>query len=364
MFQRIIVPLDGSTGAERAIPVAARLARASGGSLVFVRAVLPPVDLGKFVTPHTAVWERQAYETQRAQAASYLVSAMLTHTNDPAGIETDLVVATGLAAPTICSSARREHADLIVMYSYGETGLMRWMFGSVARETARHSPVPVLMLQGRGAVLSVSRTADPLHGMVVLDGSPMAEVALSPAVELLAALAAPTRAALHLLRVVDLPATYGKWRSQAHVSTMLQEQATQEAETYLRAVAHRLQAEKMPSLCKLTVSTSVALSTDVADTRFKSSEYTGSPGQLGDCTLIALATEKRGALRRVLEPNVSEKILSSTRLPLLMVRPHEVAAHVSAKGSNAAFSLELSTSASTKRRYLSQENTASLYLLL
>src|SRR5215467_13347996 len=88
MFQRIIVPLDGSTGAERAIPIAARLARASGGSIVFVRAILPPVDFGKYARQHAVVWERRAYEVHRAQAASYLAGVMLTHTNDLAGIDT------------------------------------------------------------------------------------------------------------------------------------------------------------------------------------------------------------------------------------------------------------------------------------
>jgi len=39
MYTRILVPLDGSTRAERAIPVAARIARASGGAVVLVRAV-------------------------------------------------------------------------------------------------------------------------------------------------------------------------------------------------------------------------------------------------------------------------------------------------------------------------------------
>ena len=39
MFKRLLVPLDGSTRAERAISVAARIARASGGAVVLVRAV-------------------------------------------------------------------------------------------------------------------------------------------------------------------------------------------------------------------------------------------------------------------------------------------------------------------------------------
>lgn len=336
MFQRLIVPLDGSTCAERAIPVAARLARASGGSIVFVRVVLPPVDPGKYAKHRTEMWERVAYETERAQAASYLVGMMLTYANDLAGIDIDLEVASGLAAPTICLAARLEHADLIVMCSHGETGLKRWLFGSVAQETARQSPVPVLVLKERGAALPVPCAAYPLRVLVALNGSPLSEKALSPAVELLAALAIQAQGTLHLLRVVTLPATVGKWRSQAHVSTMMREQARQEAETYLRKVAQRLQAEAPASL-KLTVTTSVAINTDVAGTRFKLAEHSDSAEQMDGCDLIVLATNRHGTLRHIVSGSIPEKVLGSARLPLLVVRPHETPAQVSVRKNKATF---------------------------
>lgn len=336
MFQRIIVPLDGSTCAERAIPVAARLARASGGSIVFVRVVLPPIDLGKYARQSTVVWEREAYETQRSQAASYLVGVMLTHANDLAGIDIDLEVASGLAAPTICLAARLEHADLIVMCSYGETGLKRWLFGSIAQETAHQSPVPVLVLKEGGAALPMPRVVHPLRVLVALDGSPLSENALSPAVELLTALAAQAQGTLYLLRIVNLPAIGGKWRSQAHVSTAMREQARQEAETYLRAVAHRLQAETPASL-KLTVTTSVVISTDVAGTQFRLAEHPDNPEQMNDYDLIVLATDRHGALRRLVSGSVPEKVLGSARLPLLVVRPHETPAQFSVRKNKTTF---------------------------
>ena len=46
MFQRILVPLDGLPGAERALPIAARIARRAGGTLVFVHVVPPLTMLG------------------------------------------------------------------------------------------------------------------------------------------------------------------------------------------------------------------------------------------------------------------------------------------------------------------------------
>src|SRR5579885_1419989 len=51
MFQHILVPLDGSTRAEQALPVAARIARATGGSLLLVRVVPPPIDYSGGISP-------------------------------------------------------------------------------------------------------------------------------------------------------------------------------------------------------------------------------------------------------------------------------------------------------------------------
>lgn len=155
MFQRILVPLDGTTCAERAIPVAARLTRLSGGSLVFVRVVLPPLQTGKYA-PQSAVWEQQAYENERARATSYLAGILLTFGDVLRGLETDIGIARGLVPATICSVAQNERADLIVMCSKGETGFKRWLFGSVAEEVTRRSAVPVLVMKQHGAAFPSS----------------------------------------------------------------------------------------------------------------------------------------------------------------------------------------------------------------
>lgn len=151
MFQRILVPLDGTRCAERAIPVAAHLARLAGGSIVFVRVVLPPVETGKYAPRHSAAWEHQAYEKERAEASSYLANMMLTYSDVLRGLETDMGIARGLVPPTICSVAQKEHAEMIVMCSKGETGFKRWLFGSVAQEVTRRSSLPVLVLKQNGA---------------------------------------------------------------------------------------------------------------------------------------------------------------------------------------------------------------------
>ena len=73
MFQRILVPLDGSVRAEQAIPVAIRLARASGGTVIFVHIVLPPSEVGEYgAEEETMAVPPSAYEKRLTGAAHYL----------------------------------------------------------------------------------------------------------------------------------------------------------------------------------------------------------------------------------------------------------------------------------------------------
>ncbi len=325
MFQRILVPLDGSDGAERAIPVAARIARASGGSIVFIRVVPPPAEVGTFGTGlHGTIAmkpEVEASEKEFADATNYLVTVITAYVDELAGIATETDVATGAASSTIFSTAGYEYVDLIVMCSHGETGLKRWVFGSVAQQAVRHSPVPVLVLNEHGVVPPVPDAAHPLRILVPLDGSELAESALEPATQLIAALTAPAQGELHLLRVVDLPSAYGKMKSQAYISDGVQEEARKEAEAYVKAVADRLY-ETTFATGKLNITSSAAVSTDVAGTIIKLAEQTEGD-ESSSCDLIAIATHGRGGLRRMVMGSVTEHLLGSTRLPLLIVRPHE-----------------------------------------
>ena len=140
MYKRILVPLDGSTRAESAVPIAARIAQASGGSVILLQVAAIPIE-----------------------------------------IETDLVV----------------------MSSHGFTGFKRWALGSVAHKLAPHSSVPVLVLRDGGSV-PTTQPQQPMRVFVPLDGSPLSESGLEPAAQLITALASTEQRVIHLMRVVDL----------------------------------------------------------------------------------------------------------------------------------------------------------------
>jgi hypothetical protein len=250
---------------------------------------------------------------------------MIHHVNVLAGIDADMGVAVGLVPQAICSVARKEQADLILLSTREDTGVKRWLFGSIAQEIVHRSSVPVLVLNEQSVIPRLSHAAYSLQVQVILDGSSMAESVVEPAAQLLAGLSAPAQGILHLVCVVDLPLTSGKWRSQAHSDSVQREHARQEAEMYLARVVDRLYKGPLASL-GLIVTSSIVDYTDRSKRIINVAESSAKTEFEGACTLIALAIHGRRSLRRQVERSVSRHILGSTRLSLLTAYPQEIAA--------------------------------------
>jgi nucleotide-binding universal stress UspA family protein len=239
-----------------------------------------------------------------------------------AGIKTTTEVLFGFPASRILTAAQAQRADLIVLCSHGRTGFTRWVLGSVAHQLVHQSTAPVLVLREgtSAALLSHADAARPLCALVPLDGSPLAETALVPATSLTAALAYPGRGALHLAQVVKILPTTAE---EVFVSE-LNEEARQHARTYLATAGERLQA-KVKDL-KLSLTSSVELASDVASALVELAEYGGerkNSGGVRGCDLIAISTHGRGGLERWVMGSVTERILTTTKLPMLIVRPQK-----------------------------------------
>ncbi len=346
MFKRIVVPLDGSTRAERAIPVAARIARNSGGTIILLWVVTTPFELASQATPLSGL-TASTVEADVEAATSYL--SALANSDDLDGVGVKMKAVPGMAAQTILEVVIDEQADLVVMCSHGDTGLKRWLLGSVAQRVSRQCTVPVLVLRERGSV-PISAYPDPsrplraLTALVALDGSALAEASIMPAASLVAALAAPARGALMLTRVVKLPVTgsergeHGQHSYPASLDPHLKEQAIREAKTYLGNLVEHLRQGPLADI-DLTLTWSVATGSDVAEALIRAAETgedVGGPRMFGGCDLIVLATHGRGGLERWMLGSVTERILGATKLPMLIVRPQEQRA----KGTTAPLRVE------------------------
>jgi nucleotide-binding universal stress UspA family protein len=315
MFQRILVPLDGSARAEYALPIAARIARASGGSLHLLEGVSPPIDYGGGLAMAPLMTE-QLIEAETTAATDYLqtmaASPML------AGIQTTTEVVFGIPAQHILEEARSGEVDLIVLCSHGRTGFTRWVLGSVAHTLAHESPVPTLVLRESESApwLADLNAAQPLCALVPLDGSELAEAALAPAAHLVAALAAPAKGALHLAQVVKL----FEIRAEEGFVNELNQETLQRAHAYLASVRKHMQESK------LSLTSSVELESDVASALVKLAESGGEgkqTGSSGGCGLIAISTHGRHGLQRWVMGSVAERLMSATKLPVLIVRPRQ-----------------------------------------
>ena len=333
MFKHILVPLDGSTRAETALPIAARVARATGSSIVLLQVVNIPMNYGyggnvgmsygyESSLDTTPLVSEEINEIEEAKATAYLTR--IAHSDLFTGIVTTTGVVFGRPVSCILALAEQQAVDLIVLCSHGRTGFLRWMLGSVAQGVIHHSRVPVLILHEQGSkppVLPADATR-PLCVTVALDGSSLAETALLPAAHLIAALAQPAPGVVHLLHVVT-PSTFA---TDKDVLPQRDAEEAQQAQAYLQLVREHLLTQT--SSLNLQVTWSVTPAQDAAETVVITAEKgTGSTGGNG-CDVVAMATHGRGGIERWVMGSVTERVLGATTVPVLVVRPSQETVHL------------------------------------
>jgi nucleotide-binding universal stress UspA family protein len=145
-FKRILVPLDGSPLAERALPAALALAQKFGSQIILLRVLDIPVPTTPTSHPEVTIgWVREARQQARQEAQGYLEAVQ--GELDRQAAKTRILLRDTAPAEDILDVADAEDIDLIIMSSHGRGGLARWTFGSIAEKVARHSPCPVLLIR-------------------------------------------------------------------------------------------------------------------------------------------------------------------------------------------------------------------------
>jgi nucleotide-binding universal stress UspA family protein len=295
----ILVPLDGSAFAERAVPVATELARRTGAGVRLVH-VHMRVTADPIYVDGLAVIDEHMHSLGREHEQAYLDQARKRLAADG---DLSAVLLYGPVADALADYVDSSGAMLIVMTTHGRGGLERAWLGSVADELIRVSPAPLLLVRPEPG--SVPR---PFRRILVpLDGSPAAEAILVHAIELARLEADSELILLNVVQPIWVPdGAFAPTASGREVTRRQEERARK----YLHRLARRLEASGLRVRTRVQTATTVALA--ILD---------AARGEQAD--IVALAAHGRSGIRRLTLGSVADKVVRGSPVPVLVFRPSE-----------------------------------------
>jgi len=143
LYEKILVPLDGSKDSESIIDHVRMLAKSCGAPKVVLLRVVEPFSPSavNILGPEQASEVQQKTEDAAGEYLSYVADSLRTHCG---GVDT--VVIEGNPAEAIIRYADENGVDLIAMSTHGESGPTRWAVGSVTQRVLQHSKAPLLTM--------------------------------------------------------------------------------------------------------------------------------------------------------------------------------------------------------------------------
>lgn len=144
MYNKILVPLDGSKLAEAILPHVEDLAHSYNAEIIFLQVMEPePVIISP--EPIYPAVDPQNYERRVKDVETYLAGIQGEFREK--GIKAKTQVGEGPVVETIINTAKNLDADLIAMASHGRTGLARVFYGSVAAGVLHRVDRPLLLIR-------------------------------------------------------------------------------------------------------------------------------------------------------------------------------------------------------------------------
>ena len=294
MYQKMLVPLDGSRLSEVVFPYAKDLAARLGLNIILLHVYgskeSETLPLHRAYIEYKAqVIKRQLQEWQKKVGGELETRKLQVHGK----------LATGYPPEEIICYAEENNVDLIIMATHGRSGIRRWVMGSVADKVMCVSSIPVWLIRADKAE-SVSYDKWPQRTLLVpLDGSVLAEKIL-PHVEVLAKQPGTPTVDVVLLRVEELPSTSG------HYFRNIPENR-EEIEQYLAKIEARLKKSGIKVQSEVS-------SGDPA-------EQIISYGRENPFSIIVMSTHGHSGMSRWFYGSVATKVLEHAATPIFLVRP-------------------------------------------
>ncbi len=316
MLQSILVPLDGSVFAEHALPFAVSIARQTGATLRLLRVVPPLADYFFWAPMPGDPMEGELRQLHRTEAQNYLDGVVGRLKGSGFGtVSSDVVEEQEGVSESIGADVARMGVNLVVMTSHGRGAVSRVWFGSVADKLVRTLPVPVLLVRPCDHPLGndLGRRVNLKHFILALDGTPLAERILEPALVIGKALGATFTLICVVRPAWPVFSPHGaagsteepslKWTDAQKIDG----KQRHNAEVYLQTVAERLRAEGT------TVQTRVCVAERAAAAILEQAAA-------GGADLIGLQTHGRGGISRLMLGSVADKVVRGSSLPVLVGR--------------------------------------------
>lgn len=302
MYQKILVPLDGSPFAEGVLPYLSQVSEPQTTEILLLQ-VLEMDRYSAYLTPGPVPISGQPVSNWKQVAENYHASLMAEVEGRGYRVSSEIIDGTDVAAE-ICRYADAAQVDLIAMTTHARTGLPRWMLGSVASRVVSATDKPVFLVHPTEE--TVDQTVALRRILVPLDGSHLAEEVLS----LATTLAKAQEAQLILVRALEPPTMVPADPSMNDVTAPLAAQMgsveKQAAEFYMQDITAELQRRSM-------VEQTVIIFGDAAEVILDTAE-------INDVDLIAMCTHGRSGVSRWVYGSVAEKVLHSAPCPLLLIR--------------------------------------------
>ncbi len=336
MFQRALVPLDGTELAEGILPYVTRLARGLHMPLVLLTVIDPDeINVPRRYTgqssaetlgasPQSEAEAGRGEGSRRRRGPASRVQPAFSQVLEGArvqaqrrleqvaqrlagqGVEARPLVAVGRPEEEIIKAAEREGCELIAMSTHGRNLLARGILGSITDKVIHSAQVPVLTITPERAKQYYDAEAKISRVVVPLDGSPLAETVL-PYVEYLAGKMALE---IELVRVVKLSSTYLVYMDghpYAGIPTDFEAVAEEEATEYLTDVAQKLSARGLKVHWHVLRGAPAHAILEQAQRLSES--------------IVALATHGRSGVTRWVLGSVAEALVRASGDPVLVVPP-------------------------------------------
>lgn len=143
MYKKILSPVDGSELAECSLEHVREIATGCHVPEVVLLMVIEPFPPTPGISKD---WRLKLEKEAQAEAEDYLTKLADRLNLGSEDIAVQTTVVHGKPAGNILKYASGNNVDLIIMSTHGESGVLHWVFGSVAEKVLRHSPVPVLIV--------------------------------------------------------------------------------------------------------------------------------------------------------------------------------------------------------------------------